>query len=176
MKVSVAEHERPLRVLVEEARAVVEHHRDSGRLLNAGARAVVWVTVSRPEVRRGLAAGLRAVRDLRPAGAVIESTSAGIQLRRIDESWFVAGTAPWKPWAWRHLVRADHVVTADGGGGWSEGEPPCLDPAGDDACLVTVGRAERHTTGCHDGGMQRGIQITPPSVCRREEPAGGARR
>jgi hypothetical protein len=68
------------------------------------------MTVHRAEVRRGLALGLAAARAMRPATLVIESTSAGIQLRRIDDSWFVAGDGEWKPWADRHRERADHVV------------------------------------------------------------------
>jgi hypothetical protein len=124
MKVSVTERARPLRVLVEQDVTLTERHRDSARLLAAGARAVIWVTVSRPEVRRGLAAGLRVARACRPTGVVLESTSAGIELHRPTVSWFVAGALPWKPWAWRHLVRADHVVTADGAGGWIDGQWP----------------------------------------------------
>jgi hypothetical protein len=57
-----------------------------------------------------LALGLSAARVLRPATLVIESTSAGIQLRRISDSWFVAGDGDWKPWADLHRQRADHVI------------------------------------------------------------------
>jgi hypothetical protein len=88
----------------------VEHRHDTGTFLDAGARTVVWVTVHRPVVRKGLARGLAVARALRPSTVVIESTSAGIQLRRITDSWFVAGEGEWKPWADRHLRRADHVV------------------------------------------------------------------
>jgi hypothetical protein len=70
------------------------------------------VTVSRPQIRLGLAAGLRAMRALCPDVGVIESTSAGIQLRRIDQSWFIAGEGEWKPWAHRHRDRADRVLSA----------------------------------------------------------------
>ncbi len=119
MKVSVHGRECPTRVAVCSGRDDDERHTDTQRLLDAGARFVVWVTVWRPHVRQGLAAGLRALRRLPVQGVVIESTSAGIELRRIAASWFVAGTQPWKPWAWRHLVRADAVVTAHGHGSWA---------------------------------------------------------
>ena len=110
MKVSVCEGERPTRLRVCLPGYEDTRHADSGRLLAAGACAVIWVTVWRPCVRSALAAGLRAVRAQAPDGVVIESTSAGIELQHIDESWFVAGRQPWKPWAVRHLRRANHVV------------------------------------------------------------------
>ncbi|HTJ26008.1 MAG TPA: hypothetical protein VMA36_07575 [Candidatus Limnocylindria bacterium] len=69
--------------------------------------------MSRPAVRTGLALGLAAARRLRPSTIVVESTSAGIELRRISDSWFVAGEGEWKPWAERHRSRADHVVRSD---------------------------------------------------------------
>jgi hypothetical protein len=59
-----------------------------------------------------LAAGLWSARQERCSTLVIESTSAGIELKRIEESWFVAGSGAWKPWAFRHRDRADHVVPA----------------------------------------------------------------
>jgi hypothetical protein len=113
MKVSVRERPCALRVLVLTADLSAEHRHDTDRLLQAGATHVVWVTVHRPDVRAGLAAGLRAVRGLRPQVVVIESTSAGIELRGVTDSWFVAGEGAWKPWADRHRVKADHVVTTE---------------------------------------------------------------
>jgi len=113
MKVSVRERACELRVVVLTAGTSVEHRQDCERLLAAGATHVVWVTVQRPSVRTGLAAGLRRVRALRPQVVVIESTSAGIELTRPDDSWFVAGAGEWKPWADRHRVRAHRVVTTD---------------------------------------------------------------
>jgi hypothetical protein len=111
MKVSVRERPCDLRVLVLDAGVSAEHRHDTDRLLDAGATHVVWVTVSRPSVRDGLAAGLRRVRAMRPEVVVIESTSAGIELKGATDSWFVAGDGPWKPWAERHRVRAHHVLT-----------------------------------------------------------------
>jgi hypothetical protein len=81
-------------------------------LLEAGACCVVWVTVNRARVRNGLALGLAAARQRKPATIVFESTSAGIELRRIDDSWFVAGEGQSKPWARRHQLRADHVLSS----------------------------------------------------------------
>jgi hypothetical protein len=109
MKVSVTERDVATRVSIERAVAN-ERHGDTGRLLDAGASAVVWVTVSRRRVREGLAAGLLRARALRAQVVVIESTSAGIHLRRCESSWFVAGSGPWKPWAAEHRDRATHVV------------------------------------------------------------------
>jgi hypothetical protein len=113
MKVSVRERACDLRVLVLTAETSIEHRADCERLLAAGATHVVWVTVQRHDVRSGLAAGLRRVRTLRPEVVVIESTSAGIELTRPDDSWFVAGAGEWKPWADRHRVRATRVLTTD---------------------------------------------------------------
>jgi GTPase SAR1 family protein len=110
LKVSVREGSCETRVLTLFPGEEAEHRRDSGKLLDAGAACVVWVTVNRGAVRSGLARGLQTVRGLRPSTIVCESTSAGIELRRIDESWFVAGAGEWKPWADRHRRRADHVV------------------------------------------------------------------
>jgi hypothetical protein len=111
LKVSVREKPCDLRVLVLTAGDAAEHRHDTDRLLAAGATHVVWVTVTRPSVRAGLAAGLRAVRALRPEVVVIESTSAGIEMRGAVDSWFVAGDGPWKPWAERHRVRAHHTLS-----------------------------------------------------------------
>jgi molybdopterin-guanine dinucleotide biosynthesis protein len=113
IKVSV--REKPCEVSVRTLRPgeEVEHRRDTTKLLDAGARSVVWVTVNRAAVRTGLALGIATARRLRPARVVVESTSAGIELRRIDDSWFVAGEGEWKPWADRHRLRADHVVRSD---------------------------------------------------------------
>jgi hypothetical protein len=113
MKVSVRERACDLRVLVLTAGMSAEHRQDCERLLAAGATHVVWVTVQRHDVRSGLAAGLRRARALRPEVVVIESTSAGIELRRPDDSWFVAGAGEWKAWAERHRVRAHRVLTTD---------------------------------------------------------------
>jgi len=113
LKVSVRETPCETRVLTLRPGEEAEHRHDTGRLLDAGARCVVWVTVSRAAVRTGLALGLATARRLRPATAVIESTSAGIELRRIHDSWFVAGEGEWKPWADRHRLRADHVVRSE---------------------------------------------------------------
>lgn len=113
MKVSVRERPCELRVLVLTPDVSAEHRHDTDRLLAAGATHVVWVTVHRPSVRAGLAAGLRCVRGLKPQVVVIESTSAGIELRAPADSWFVAGEGEWKPWADRHRGRADHVLTTD---------------------------------------------------------------
>jgi len=88
----------------------VQHRRDTAKLIDAGARAVVWVTAGRVRVRDGLAQGLATARTMHPGSVVIESTSAGIELHRYTQSWFVAGDGPWKPWADRHRVRADIVV------------------------------------------------------------------
>ncbi len=111
MKVSVREKPCDLRVLVLTPDTAAEHRHDTDRLLAAGATHVVWVTVHRPDVRGGLAAGLRAVRGLRPQTVLIESTSAGIEMRGAFDSWFVAGEGAWKPWADRHRVRAQHVLS-----------------------------------------------------------------
>lgn len=111
MKVSVREKPCDLRVLVLTPDDAAEHRHDTDRLLAAGATHVVWVTVHRPNVRDGLAAGLRAARALRPEVVVIESTSAGIELRGALDSWFVAGEGAWKPWADRHRIRAHHVLS-----------------------------------------------------------------
>jgi hypothetical protein len=112
MKVSVREKPCALSVSVLTPSDPAGHRHDTDRLLATGATHVVWVTVHRPDVREGLAAGLRRVRTLRPQVVVIESTSAGIEMRRIGDSWFVAGEGDWKPWADRHRARADHVVTS----------------------------------------------------------------
>src|ERR1700736_4729560 len=111
MKVSVRERPCETRVLVLGPADAAEHRKDSSRLLEGGATHVVWVTVQRAHVRAGLAAGLRAVRALRPQAVVIESTSAGIELRGPAESWFIAGDGAWKPWAHRHRERANVVLT-----------------------------------------------------------------
>jgi hypothetical protein len=113
LKVSVRETPCQPRLLILRPADDAEHRHDTGTFLNAGARCVLWVTVHRPAVRTGLALGLAAAHTLRPATLVIESTSAGIELRRIDDSWFVAGEGDWKPWADRHRRRADHVVRSD---------------------------------------------------------------
>jgi molybdopterin-guanine dinucleotide biosynthesis protein len=113
VKVSVREKPCETTVLVFRPGEEIEHRRDSGKLLDAGAGRVVWVTVQRAAVRTGLARGLAAARAFRPATVVVESTSAGIELRRIADSWFVAGEGEWKPWADRHRRRADHVVSSD---------------------------------------------------------------
>ncbi len=113
MKVSVTKQACETRVRLYQRDEEDNRHKDTGRLLDAGAACVVWVTVWRPRVRSGLAAGLQTVRSLDVDGVVIESTSAGIELSRIDTSWFVAGRLPWKPWAYRHLQRADHVLQCD---------------------------------------------------------------
>lgn len=110
LKVSVRESPCETRVLTLRQGEAADHRRDSGKLLDAGADCVVWVTVQRSAVRTGLARGLATARRLRPSTVVVESTSAGIELRRISDSWFVAGDGEWKPWADRHRVRADHVV------------------------------------------------------------------
>ncbi|HYZ16141.1 MAG TPA: hypothetical protein VE591_07050 [Candidatus Acidoferrum sp.] len=110
MKVSVRERPCEPRILVMTAEESAEHRHDTDRLLAAGATHVVWVTIHRPNVRAGLAAGLRSVRRLKARVVVIESTSAGIELRAPAESWFVAGEGAWKPWADRHRDRADHVL------------------------------------------------------------------
>jgi hypothetical protein len=110
LKVSVRETPCEPRLLILHPGDDAEHRHDTGTLLSAGAQCVLWVTVHRAEVRRGLALGLSAARVLRPATLVIESTSAGIQLRRISDSWFVAGDGDWKPWADLHRQRADHVI------------------------------------------------------------------
>lgn len=113
VKVSVREQPCETTVLTLRPGEDAEHRQDSGKLLDAGADCVVWVTVQRAAVRTGLARGLAAARRLRPATVVMESTSAGIELRRITESWFVAGEGEWKPWADRHRRRADHVVRSE---------------------------------------------------------------
>lgn len=113
MKVSVREKPCEMSVVILEDAGDAGHRRDSARLLEAGAVAVVWVTVSRPEVRRGLGAGLLRARGARPEVLVIESTSAGIELKRIDDSFFVAGEGEWKPWADKHLRRANRVLTSE---------------------------------------------------------------
>jgi hypothetical protein len=111
MKVSVREKPCTLSTTVLSPSDKAGSRHDTDRLLASGATHVVWVTVHRPDVRAGLAAGLRCVRALHPQVVVIESTSAGIEMRRIHDSWFVAGEGDWKPWADRHRARADHVVT-----------------------------------------------------------------
>jgi molybdopterin-guanine dinucleotide biosynthesis protein len=113
VKVSVREKPCDVRVLTLWPGEETEHRRDTRRLLNAGARCVVWVTVHRAAVRAGLARGIATARKLRPATVVVESTSAGIELSRIGDSWFVAGNGAWKPWADRHRRRADHVVRSE---------------------------------------------------------------
>jgi molybdopterin-guanine dinucleotide biosynthesis protein len=113
LKVSVREAPCETSVLTLCSGDETQHRKDTGRLLDAGADRVVWVTVNRAAVRLGLALGLAAVRRHKPATVVIESTSAGIELRRIDDSWFVAGAGEWKPWAHRHRLRADHVVRSE---------------------------------------------------------------
>jgi molybdopterin-guanine dinucleotide biosynthesis protein len=113
MKVSVREKPCATTVLTLRPGEEADHRRDTGTLLAAGADCVVWVTVHRPSVRTGLALGLATARRLRPSTVVVESTSAGIELRRIDDSWFVAGEGEWKPWADRHRARADHVLRSD---------------------------------------------------------------
>jgi hypothetical protein len=122
VKVSVRERACETVVLTLRPGDDAEHRRDTGKLLAAGAACVIWVTVSRAAVRAGLARGLAAARRLRPATVVFESTSAGIELRRVDDSWFVAGTGAWKPWAERHRRRADHVVSSDDA--WALAELP----------------------------------------------------
>jgi len=113
VKVSVRETPCETRVLTMRPGDEAGHRKDTERLLHAGAQCVVWVTVNRARVRAGLARGLAAARRLRPSTLVIESTSAGIELRRITDSWFVAGEGEWKPWADRHRRRADHVLCSE---------------------------------------------------------------
>jgi molybdopterin-guanine dinucleotide biosynthesis protein len=113
VKVSVREKPCETRVLTLGPGEEAEHRRDTGKLLDAGAQCVVWVTVNRADVRTGLALGLATARRIRPATVVVESTSAGIELRRISDSWFVAGDGEWKPWADRHRERANHVVRSE---------------------------------------------------------------
>ncbi len=113
IKVSVREKPCETTVLTLRLGEEAEHRRDTGKLLDAGARCVVWVTVNRAAIRTGLALGLATARRLRPSTVVVESTSAGIELRRISDSWFVAGEGEWKPWADRHRRRADHVVRSE---------------------------------------------------------------
>jgi molybdopterin-guanine dinucleotide biosynthesis protein len=112
MKVSVREQPCDTRVIIVVPGEEVGRKRDTIRLLEAGATHVVWVTVHRPNVRSGLAAGLREVRRLHPEVVVIESTSAGIEMRSKMDSWFVAGEGPWKPWADKHRARADHILSS----------------------------------------------------------------
>ncbi len=111
IKISVRETPCELSVCVLSDPAQAEHRRDSARLLEAGAEAVIWVTVHRPNVRTALKAALLEARAMRPKSVVIESTSAGIEMRRIDDSFFIAGEGEWKPWADRHRIRADHILT-----------------------------------------------------------------
>jgi hypothetical protein len=116
MKVSVRERPCETRVLIFGASSNAEHRKDCDRFVEAGAKAVVWVTVQRGQVRSGLAAGLRAARALRPGVLVVESTSAGIELKIPIDSYFIAGEGEWKPWAFLHRNRAHHVLsTADVG-------------------------------------------------------------
>jgi Mrp family chromosome partitioning ATPase len=110
MKVSVRERPCETRVLVLGT-GKGQHRKDSDRFADAGASAIVWVTVNRANVRRGLASGLREARRRRPRTLVIESTSAGIEMRSAIESYFVAGDGEWKPWAYLHRNRAHHVLT-----------------------------------------------------------------
>lgn len=111
MKVSVHEKPTEMRVLVLQP-GEAGHRKDSDRFVEAGASAVIWVTVQRPDVRRGLAAGLREARRRRPDTLVVESTSAGIEMRSEIDSYFVAGDGDWKPWAYLHRNRAHHVLTS----------------------------------------------------------------
>ncbi len=113
VKVSVRERPCITTVLLLRPGDEIEHRRDTGKLLDAGAACVVWVTVNRAAVRTGLAHGLATARRLHPSAVVFESTSAGIELNRIDDSWFVAGDGEWKPWAERHRRRAHHVVSSE---------------------------------------------------------------
>ncbi len=110
VKVSVRERSCQTTVRTLRPGEDAEHRHDTGTLLDAGADCVVWVTVNRAAVRTGLALGLATARRLRPSTVVLESTSAGIELRRISDSWFIAGEGEWKPWADQHRRRADHVV------------------------------------------------------------------
>ena len=112
VKVSVRESPCETTIAVLRPADDVGHRRDTQRLLHAGAACVIWVTVWRPNVRHGLAQGLSEARAQRPRTVVFESTSAGIELRRIHDSWFIAGAGPWKPWAERHRRRAHHVISA----------------------------------------------------------------
>jgi hypothetical protein len=111
MKVSVREKPCETRVLIFRPGDDASHRKDTERFIESGAAAVVWVTVQRARVRDGLAAGLRAARALLPESLVIESTSAGIELRIPIESYFIAGEGEWKPWAYLHRNRAHHVLT-----------------------------------------------------------------
>jgi hypothetical protein len=110
MKVSVHEGSDSLGIVLIRRDEMEADRGDSRRLLEAGASVVVWVTTSRSLVRAALAKGLFAARRLRPELLVVESTAAGIHLRRNSESWFVLGDAPGKPWAAKHLQRATHVL------------------------------------------------------------------
>jgi molybdopterin-guanine dinucleotide biosynthesis protein len=110
LKVSVCEAAGVFRLVLRHRDERGVDRGDSARLLEAGATEVVWVTTSRQSVRAGLARGLLFVRKLRPDLVVIESTAAGIHLRRVSESWFVQGEGPSKPWAALHLCRATHVL------------------------------------------------------------------
>jgi molybdopterin-guanine dinucleotide biosynthesis protein len=112
MKVSVREKPCDTRVLIFRAAGEADHRKDSDRFLEVGVGAVIWVTVQRPYVRSGLAAGLREARRLKPRVLVIESTSAGIEMKSDVESFFVAGEGEWKPWAHVHRDRADRVLTS----------------------------------------------------------------
>jgi len=110
LKVSVSEEPGVFRMVVRYRDELAPDRGDSRRLLEAGASAVVWITTSRLAVRTGLARGLLAVRKLRPDLLVVESTAAGIHLRRVSESWFVLGEGPAKAWATLHQRRATHVL------------------------------------------------------------------
>lgn len=111
MKVSVREKPCETQVVVFRPGDDSSHRKDSERFIDSGAAAVVWVTVQRARVRKGLAAALRAARALRPDVLVIESTSAGIELKIPIDSYFIAGEGEWKPWAYLHRNRAHHVLT-----------------------------------------------------------------
>jgi hypothetical protein len=110
LKLSVHDGSDSLRIILIRRDEIESDRGDSRRLLEAGASAVVLVTTSRTSVRAALAQGLSAARRLRPELLVVESTAAGIHLRRSTESWFVLGDAPGKPWASQHLRRATHVL------------------------------------------------------------------
>ena len=108
----VSKHARRRRHEIATSTQTLQHvaFHDTDRFLAAGASAAILLEAGSDNFRDHLAAGIRRARRFRPEILIIESTTAGAELRVPHDSWFVAGTAPWKPAAERHFTRAAHII------------------------------------------------------------------
>ncbi len=109
LKISTQAHRHQCELSMYAQPAGASNH-DTDRYLLAGADVALLLDAGVDNFRTHLAAGLRTARTLRPLTLIIESTSAGAELSLPHDSWFVAGTTPWKPAAGKHFERAAHIV------------------------------------------------------------------